>query len=220
MESLAMSDSVCGDFLRLALDADSGKLEHPGVLAEAMRGALLIDLAAVGRLTQNGPGAQIDTSATGFGLADELIRAVEQHPTRDLRVWMQRGVPHLHEFIAELIADRFWTVHRRDLGLETRYVDSNEAKYRQLFADVAAVLRGQAQPSDPRRASLAALAAVTNLVDPGPTLIRPTDDVLEACGEQRWIVTQVIDFLLDAQAQDAAAGAVNTVTTAVQLGSI
>ena len=214
-----MSDSVCGDFLRLAFDADSGQLKHSGVLAEAMRGALLIDLARVGRLSENGPGAQVDTTPSGFGLADELIQGVVDHPTRDLRVWMQRGVPHLHQFIAELLADGFWTVQRHDLVF-THYIDSNAARYGQLFDEIAAIVRGQKQPADERQAALAALATVTSLVDPGPHLQRPSEQLLDACDELRWITTRVVDFLLDAQEEDAAAGAVNTVTTGVQLGSV
>ncbi len=220
VEMLAMTDSVCGDFLRLALDADSGKLRHTGVLAEAMRGALLIDLARAGRLNENGPGAQVDTTPTGFGLADELIRAVEEHPTRNLRIWMQRGVPHLHEFIAELVADGFWTVERRDLTLAAHYRDSSAARYQALFEAIAAVVRGEHAPADPRQAALAALATVTSLVDPGPSLQHPSPALLEASGDLRWITTQVTDFLLDAQAEDGAAGAANTITTGIQLGSI
>ena len=219
MEPLAMSDSVCGDFLRIALHADSGTLQHQGALAEAMRGALLIDLARVGRLTENGPGAQVDTTATGFGLADELIAAVEAHPTRNMRTWMQRGVPHLHEFIAELLADGFWTVHRRDLVF-TRYVDSNATHYEKLLDTIATIIRGHATPADPRQAALAALATITSLIDPGPTLHQPDPKLIAWCGDLAWITQQVTDFLYYAQTEDAATGAANTITTGTQIASI
>jgi hypothetical protein len=218
--SLSIGDSLCGDYLRLALVAGSGRLRHTGALAEATRGALLIDLARLGRLGDGGSVIQIVARPTGLGLADELIEDFASHPGREFGVELTRGQPHLHEVIAELIADGLWTVRRRELVPGAHYVDRDAQRFVELREAVAAVAHGRSDPVDARQAALVCLALVTNLVDAGPTLARPGQPLLDASGELAWITTQICDFLVTAQADDEAAATVDAETSIVQFGSI
>ena len=220
MALLTIGDSVTGDFLRVALDGDSGKLRHCGVLAEAARGALLIDLARVGALTFTDDVNQVDTAPTGFALADELLAAISDHPDRAMQVWLQRGVPHLHEVVAELLADRYWTVERHNLiASHARYVDRDAAHYDQLRAWLIDDIAGRRHP-EPREAALAALINVTGLGAPSPHLNGLPAHLLKATGDLGWIVTDVTSFLVAAQAQDQAGAIVAATTTGAQYLSI
>jgi Golgi phosphoprotein 3 (GPP34) len=216
--ALSIGDSVTGDFLRVALDGDSGRLKHCGVLAEAARGALLIDLARLGRLSHGPDGASVDTTPTGLAVADELLEAVDAHPTRAMQVMLQRGVPHLHELIAELIAEGYWTVRRH--GILAGYADRDADRFARSHRDLVAIIGGTNQPIDARQAALAALINVTGLGDPSPYLNKLPDHLLKSCQELGWIVADVTGFLYDAQATALASGLSSGVTTGIQLGSV
>lgn len=221
MATLSIGDSVTGDFLRVALDGDSGKLKYCGVLAEAARCALLIDLARLGKLSQGRDGTNVDTSPTGLAVADELLQAVDAHPTRAMQVALQRGVPHLHEIIAELVADGFWTIERHGvLPTRARYVDRDADRFARLHRDLIAIIHGANKPIDARQAALAALVNVAGLGDPSPYLNKLPDHLLKSCREIGWIVADVTGFLYDAQATALAAGRASGLTTAIQLGSV
>jgi hypothetical protein len=221
MADLSMGDSVTGDYLRVALDHDSGKLKHDNVIAEALRGALLIDLARLGRLTHDDAGTQVDTTPTGMAQADELLHDVDTHPKRSMEVWLQRGEVHLHEFIAELLADGLWTVKRHGINANhARYVDRDAAHYQELHAVLVSVIAGEVAPADHRQAALAALAEVTGLAGPGAGLQQSGGGLLKHCGDLAWIVADVTRFLLDAQGDDLAAGTVAAITTGAQIAAV
>jgi hypothetical protein len=220
MAELSMDGSVTGDFLRVALDVESGKLKHCNVLAEAMRGALLIDLARHGNLSRSNEVNRIDTAPTGMALADELLHDMSTHPKRRLDVWMQRGTPHLHEFIAELLADGFWTVKRHRLLIDhARYSDKDAVLYEHLHGTLVGIIHGKA-PADERQAALAALANVTGLGEPGPYLNHLPAHILAATHDLGWIVTEVTTFLYEAQGNAIAAGTASAYTTGIQIGSV
>jgi hypothetical protein len=218
---LNLGDSVVGDFLRVALDADSGKLRHCGVLAEAARCALVIDLARLGLLVEAGHQPLGASSSTGLGLADELLNAMAGDPTRALDVWLQRGIPHLHEFIAELLLDGYWTLERHGIiATHARYIDRDATHYDQLRATLIEDIQGKHTPIDSREAALAALVNVSGLGVASPHLHELPKKLRDACGELGWIVEAVTTFLYDAQADALAAGTVSAVTTGISLGSV
>jgi hypothetical protein len=221
VSELQIGDSVTGDFLRVALDADSGKLQHLGVIDDAARGALLIDLVRIGRLTADGVPASAAATTSGLELADELVRRMVEHPKQPMQVWLQRGIPHLHEFIAELLVDGDWTLERHGItATHARYVDRDAAHYDQLRAELIDDIQGKRTPANPREAAVAALANVTGLGVPSPYLHPLPEQLLKACGELAWIVTEVTTFLYDFQGDVGAAGTVSGITTGISSGSV
>jgi hypothetical protein len=221
VSELRIGDSVTGDFLRVALDADSGKLRHLGVIDDATRGALLIDLVRTGRLTPDGVPQSAATTTSGFALADELVHRMVEHPKQPMQVWLQRGIPHLHEFIAELLVDGDWTLERHGItATHARYVDRDAHHYDELRADLIEDIGGRRAPANPREAAVAALANVTGLGVPSPRLHPLPEHLRAACGELTWIVAEVTTFLYDFQADAGAAGTVSGVTTGISYGSV
>jgi len=196
-----MTDSVAGDYLRVALALDDGRLRHSMILAEALRGAFLIDFARVGILEERTTGSELDTSPTGSDSADDLLAEVEDHPQRTMQCWLQRGVPHVHEVIAELIADGVWHAERHGFAdLHVRYVDVDGARYDKLAKTLESVVQGHVAAIDARQAALAALAAVTGLTSANPLAPVP-EHLLQTCRTLEPIVRDVTDFLIAADAQ-------------------
>ena len=219
MAILTVQNSLAGDLLRVALQAHDGRLKFPGVLAPTLRGAVLVDLAAAGRLQRAADGTQIDTTPTGWDAADELLTGVNDHPDRTLEWWLRRGTPHLHELIAELLADGVWSIARHGLGsTTTRYVDAEEARIQNLCDHVENVAAGTATPEDEREAALSCLAVSSGSTAPvGDDRL---NDLLNSCGPISWIVRDVIAYLQAAQADDRAGLQANLMTGGFQLGSV
>jgi hypothetical protein len=212
-----MTDSVAGDYLRVVLAIEHGKLRHSMILAEALRGAFLIDFARIGKLEERASGSQLDTSPTGSDSADDLLREVDEHPQRTMQRWLQRGVPHVHEVIAELIADRVWTAERHGFAdLHVHYVDVDAARYDELAKVLESVVHGRVAAVDARQAALAALASVTGLTTVEP-LTQVPEHLLQACRTLEPVVRDVIEFL---QAADTQARAVAYVTESTALGQL
>ena len=220
MPSLTLTDSVAGDYLRVALSVDGGKLRHAGALAQALRGAFLIDFARLGMLDESAGGTGLDTTPTGCDSADDLLQEVGEHPKRTMESWLQRGVPHIHEVIAELLVDQVWTVERHGIGaMHVRYCDVDADRYAELASTIDRVVTGQQAPSDPRQASLAALGAVTGLTS-ARSLAPIREDLLSACETLEPIVRDVVTFLHWAEQTNIAAGRVNAQTTGISIISI
>jgi hypothetical protein len=209
MADMTMTDCVAGDYLRVALSVDGDRLRHVGALAEALRGAFLIDFARLGRLDEGPNGSGLDTTPTGSDSADDLLREIDEHPTRTMERWLQRGVPHIHEVIAELMADGVWTAERHGLdALHVHYVDVEAGRFEELAKVLDRVVRGEVQPADERQAALAALAAITSLtsfkaLEPLP------EKLLGHCKGLEPIVRDVVTFMQAAQEQVIAAGVVS-----------
>ena len=219
MPGLTLDDTMAGDVLRVALDDHSGRLRYTGVLAQAVRGALLIDLAAAGRLWGSVPEPQLDPSPTGLAVADELTAAVSEHPDRTLERLLRRGTPHLHDMIAELLADGCWTVERHGLSAGTaRYVDADPARFRALDQRLDAIAVGDAEPDSDRDAAMACLAVSTGSTP--ATAKDRLEELIGRCGSLTWIVRFVIEYLEASKADALAAGIANTKTTVVQQGLI
>ena len=218
--ALTVSNSVAGQLLRVALAADAGKLAHDGALALAARGALMIDLVEVGVLTRDDNGTQISSGPTGLTLADELIRAVSDHPDRTMERWLRRGVPHLDRFVDALISEGCWTLVRHGFNTNhATYDDTEHEHYQQLRSILSDVIRGRRAADSAHQAALAVMANAINVLTLKPHLGLPPPDVLSACGDLSWIVADVANYLNDAQSQDLAAGRADGASSAFQLGS-
>lgn len=220
MSSLTLTDSVAGDYLRVALSIDGGKLRHAAVLAEALRGAFLIDFARIGKLSEEASETELDTSPTGSDSADDLLQELDQHPNRTMECWLRRGVPHIHEVIAELLADGVWTVERHGIGaMHVRYADVDADRFAQLARTLSQIVAGGQPAADSRQASLAALGAATGLTKVGS--FTPVPEALFAsCETLEPVVRDVVAFLQEAQKDDLAAGIADALTSGTQIGSI
>jgi hypothetical protein len=209
--------TLAADYLRLALAAYSGRLEHRPVLGDAARGALLIDLVASGALVRTAEGTELDTTPTGVLLIDKMLHAVVKHPNHTMERRLRRGSPHLDECLAQLVAEGTWTTtgskpSRRRGG----YLDADEPRFRSQLRQLFAIYDGRTAPTGPRSASLAALGGVTGLLGPTPYVLWPPAEVLEACAELSWIVRDITHYLYAAQVENEVAGATNTATMFTQ----
>lgn len=111
--------------MRLAcLALDWGRLTDDLVTALAVRGALLIDLALRGRISETCDAVEVDTAPTGLLPADRLV-AVDTPSLTMLR----RGTVDQEDLAAEHVRRGWWTPQRR--WLSTRYVDHRVDRRRQ-----------------------------------------------------------------------------------------
>jgi hypothetical protein len=197
--------SVAVDLLGLALQVGEGRLARVPVLAHSVRGALLIDLALAGRITQDESGTQMDTTLTGWALADELLHDIDRHPTRTMSDLLQRGHPHLGAAIEELRANGRWVLQRRALTPTSgtyREVDPTRSVH--LASQLGQLGHRRRAGGDPADAPALALALVCGLASSRKLGGFMTD--LEAeCGPVGWLVRDVTTFVVLSAAQDRAA---------------
>src|SRR6476661_6162353 len=99
----------------LCLD-DDGRLRDYLIWDTAARGALLIDLALAGRLTETTDSVDIDPTPTGFSPADSLLAAITVEPERSLDWWIQSGGVRMADVAAAIVGNGRWTGHRHVLG--------------------------------------------------------------------------------------------------------
>ena len=209
------------EVLRLALSAGSGRLQHTGVLAAGCRGALVIDAVERGVITYDGGQLQFDNSIAGPSVLATLLADCDQHPRRTMAELLQRGRPHLSEFIAELVRTEVWQRHGVPLDTDhSKYQDRDAQHYQQIRADLGGhTVRAEATTS-PHEAAVAAVARVLNLqAGKHRSLNQPADDAIQACGPLGWIVTDVTTYLIDAQQTDLAAGRTDGLANTSQLAT-
>ena len=206
--AMQLTDSVTGDLIRVALSHGDGRLEHAPALAQALRGALLIDLTRMGRLTSGPEGTEVDTSPTGWALADTALRDIDDHPTATMERLIQHGRPHLDEFVDELVTTGVWRIARAGISAShRRYEDTGAATFQSMLARFRGVVvkRAAAAKLDERTAAVAVLAEVIGL-----TQVRSSSPVrtelLRACGPVEPITSDVVAFVQGALAIDLASG--------------
>jgi hypothetical protein len=168
--------------MRLAcLALDKGRLTDDLVTALAVRGALLVDLALRGRLTETADAVEVDPKPSGFAPADKLV-AGEAPSLTEL---LTRGPVDQYDLAAEHLRRGSWTLKRR--LLLRRYVDHQEDRTRR---DEQALKSRPAREWTPPDAALAAIAGVLGLLPTGRTL--PTESLLKATGPVRGLVELVV----------------------------
>lgn len=180
---------VATRLLRLSLRPD-GRLVKSPLLAATARAALLADLAGHGALTSGPTGLELDTTPTGFEPADRLLAGVAAQPDQTLEWWVRRGPDSIRDLVADLLGAGLWI---REEG-RSRFWDTEPARVRADAARLRAVLDGAAVDT-PSTAVLAALLGVTG-TDALPGGQYPTDSNLAACGPARWLMGDLVDYLL------------------------
>lgn len=183
--------SVATRLIRLCLRSD-GALPRSPLLSSTTRAALLADLALSQALTSEDAVLDVDTTPTGVAAADKLLAAVAAVPDKSLDWWLRRGPDAVHDVVADLLARGVWA--RQLTHLSRRYTDSDPTFVASDAARVRKVLEGS-KPDTPATAVLAALIGVVGTKDrPGGRL--PTTAAVAGCGAARWLIPDLVDYLL------------------------
>jgi Golgi phosphoprotein 3 (GPP34) len=186
-----LADGIAAQLAGLCLD-DDGRLRDYALWDVAARGALLVDLARAGRLTDEPDGVMIDDTPTGFGPADRLLAAVAVEPEQSLDWWLAHGGVRMGDVADECVAQGRWDVRRTLLG--RRYTDRS-----------GTALPERQPEHDPDTAAVLALATACGAFG----WPEPVGDVeLAPTGPLRWVCEAVTDHLHEAHRRNLrAAGA-------------
>ena len=188
-----LADGVSVRLAGLCLD-DKGRLRDFALWDDAARGALLVDLARAGRLTDEPDGVMVDGTPTGFAPADRLLAAIAVEPEQSLDWWMGHGGVGMRDLAQAAVEAGRWTEERFLLG--RRYQDLSPQE--PLFE------------SEPERRSPETAAVLVLAIACG-ALGRPEPVVAEELaptGPLRWVCDAVTDHLEEAHRHNLrAAGA-------------
>jgi hypothetical protein len=184
----------------LCLDAD-GRPSERRLIATAVRGGLLLDLALAGRVESTDDSIVVDDTPTGFFPADRLLAAIVVEPERSLDGWLdERRIGFRDVADAAVHAGR-WEVTRRPFRPGRCYRDlAPEQTARDADPNLTA-------PDDvsPVDAAVAAVALAAELIRPP----RPVpESLLARTASARWLVEAVVEHLVDAAARDEWSAAV------------
>jgi hypothetical protein len=162
----------------------TGRLRRYDIWDVAVRGALLVDLALAGRVTQEAESVVVDATPTGFGPADALLGPLTVEPERSLDWWMDRGAVDLGDLARDNVQAGRWRQWWTPLG--RRY----DVQQGSPDADGAALT---GPPRDPATAAVAAIGDTSGITDMQPG--EPADGLLEHTGAARWLCQAVVDHL-------------------------
>lgn len=169
--------------------AGSGKLRHFTIWDMAVRGALLVDLALAGRVTQEENSIVVDATPTGFGPADALLQPIVVEPERPLDWWMDNSAIDLEGLVRDNVRSGRWRLHRTLLGRRYSLADPGS-----LWADTAELRRSPETAAwDPATAALSAIADSSGIWDDDPG--GASDGALAATGPVRWLCQSVVERL-------------------------
>jgi hypothetical protein len=122
MSDVDLAAGVAVRLPALCLDR-TGRLRTFDLWDDAARGAMLVDLAWVGRLTHEADSVSVDGSPTGFEPADRLLATIAVEPEHRLDWWMAQGGAGMHDLAEANVASGRWIVRRRLVG--RRFTDSS-----------------------------------------------------------------------------------------------
>lgn len=199
MPPVDLSAGVAVRLSEFCLD-DKGRLRDFPLWHDAIRAALLVDLALAGRLVQTADSVVIDGTPTGFPPADRLLAGIAAEDEHSLDWWMAHGEVGLRDIAAENVAYGRWTTRYRLLG--------------RRYASVPYDWSGTTDPAldprhppavDPATASVLALGLSIGATDPPPE--RPGEDLLARTGPVRWICEAAVEHLTAAHNRNLALAA-------------
>jgi hypothetical protein len=171
----------------------NGRLSGRLLASDAVRGALLLDLALVGRLTSTDESVVVDETPTGFEPTDRLLAAISAEPERSLDGWLAERRIGLRDVAESNVASGRWERRPGLLGLRPRYTDLHRDQTDRDLARSASRWPADATAAD---ACVTAVAGATGLLDPGFGLAEPASPlVLASAGPVAWLCTAVIDHL-------------------------
>jgi hypothetical protein len=183
-----VTGSVAARFAALCLD-EKGRLSDSDYADLGVRGALLVDVALAGRLTQTDDSIDLDDTPLGQPLADRTLAELQMLDGRSLDWWLAHGVVRLGEVATELARAGLWDTLPRLLLHDLRYaLRRPEERDRD-----AAVLAGREPPATPEDAAVTAIAAAAGLA--GSRVSGPPDHLVERTGDVAWVCRLVTDFV-------------------------
>lgn len=177
----------------LALDR-KGRLLPQFLVADAVRCALVLDLALADRLATDDDHLELDTAPTGFAPADALLRALEVEPERILTDWFGERRINLPLVADGLVEIGAWRAHSPPIG---------RARYRPVDRDqLARDLRTTSVGRDATAVDVAvvALGGAAHLIgehrergygvdEPDPT------DLVARADLHAWLLADAVAFL-------------------------
>jgi hypothetical protein len=193
-----VSARVAARFAALCLDA-KGHLPESHYAGMGLRGALLVDLAQAGRLTQTEDSIDLDATPLGAPLADRALQELDALAGRSLDWWLEHGVVDLRDAATALVADGSWEqLPRQALHRDPRFAARGPGEREH---DVA-VLAGSAPSVSAEDAAVAAIAAAAGLA--GARVSGPPDELVAATGSAAWVCRLVTDFVGEARIEGTA----------------
>lgn len=187
---------VAVELTALALPAVTRR-PRSALLDPVVRAAVLIDLALDGALVQVRDGLEIDTTATGFAPADQLLDAVTERPDRALVWWLYNAPITVHDTAGVLVDAGRWERY----GPWRRYRDLDPDRTTADRTRLVAALQGDYDPAQAVTATLLAILRPAGW--PSPAF------AADRCGPANWLMPDLEASLrrrqatLDASASDA-----------------
>jgi hypothetical protein len=188
-----LSGGVAVRLSSLCLDP-RGRLRDFALWDVSARGALLVDLARTGRLSQDEESVTVDGTPTGFDPADRLLAAIAVEPEQSLDWWLDHGGVRMGDLAEANVASGRWTVHRRLLG--RRFTDPSPVAADDRARDPHRLPDGEWAPDT---AAVMVLATACGALRPPEPV---TDAELSPTGPLRWICEAVTAHLEQAHRQN------------------
>lgn len=193
---MTTSRSLSERIAALCLDS-TGHLPDNVYPAMALRGAVLVDLALAGRLTQTEDSIGVDPTPLGRQVPDRALAELDALDGRSLDWWLEHSHLGLPDMAADQVAGGSW-VQLRPSGLRRRqrFADQGGSREHDL-----ALIAGAELPENAQDAALICIATAVHVGGPPRVTV---DDVLPLTEPVRWAVELVTDFIAAARAQGIA----------------
>jgi hypothetical protein len=193
-----LAEGVAVRVCALCLQPD-GRLPVRLLSSDAVRAALLVDLALAGRMTAAEDSIVVDATPTGYAPADRLLAAIDAEPERSLDGWLAERRIGLRDVVAANVASGRWERRPGLLGLRSRYIDRHRE---QTARDLARSPSDRSADASPEDACVTVVAAASGLLDPSFDLpAEPPPDLIAATGPAAWLCPTVVEHLRRAHAR-------------------
>ena len=176
-----------------------GRLPDRLLASDAVRAALLLDLALAGRMTSTEDSIVVDPTPIGFPPADRLLAAIDAEPERSLDGWLDERRIGLRDVVEANAASGRWERRPGLLGLRARYTDRYPEQTARDVARNAADWPADASPED---ACVTVVAGASGLLDREFHLpADPPPALIAATGPAEWLCSSVVERLRQAHAR-------------------
>lgn len=173
--------------------APNGRLVDRLLASDAVRGALLVDLALTSRMTSAEDSIVVDGTPTGFPPADRLLAAIIAEAERPLDGWLDERRIGLRDVAEANLASGRWELRPGLLGLRPRYTDRHIEQTERDLSRTASDWPVDATQED---ACVTVIAEVSGLLDRELGVGQlPSPAVLASTGGADWLCPTVLEYL-------------------------